>query len=256
MNGHNGDLGCKSTLKILVLCLLAVLLLMGTCVAFGVTQWNKHVAENKAAEDAIAPIVLSTPAKQCALSTAATYMAAWHPGRSTASFYKLESWSAQPVAFAGSLPDSPHPGVWLSDTSWFQSKTPFGKPAEDGWILDMAAGSITDLHTLPEPERSALLKQARSLTATETQRRDLGEVSPDQRYIVSRGIIYTYKASWENRTGKLVASFPADTQECLSGWKADSSGVYIIEYRRSPGLSRSPPSEPGPIRFLPVVPTK
>ena len=115
---------------------------------------------------------------------------------------------------------------------------------EDGWFFDFDNDIFTDVLDLPAAEREQLLEEtnAKFFYARTTSP---PHPSPDRRFIAAANTIL-WNTGWPNGAYEELVVFPGTATVCQNGWKADSSGVYIVEHTGFGGKGG------GPIRFLAV----
>lgn len=207
-----------------------------------------------------APLVVETNGLFCTMSPSRTYVSVT-PDDPWATNTLYDVRTGQPVVIDWIPSHLPlHSWVWLANDVRFYF-TPVASASvtvtlavtpTQIWLVDIPHQLITDVLSLPLPQQAQLLAAANhAFLQLDAQYGEQGGVSPNGKHIAIGGTIWDYFGPRGGRSFKLNGITYAGSQDCIYGWKLDSSGVYFVDSRRR-GLK----TYGGPIRFLPVVPMK
>jgi hypothetical protein len=216
---------------------------------------NWQNAARQAELDRRAPVVFDLKADYCELSEGGRYMRINAPGVEPGDFFDTATGAKITVPLPPEVAARMNDGLWLRDETWIITEWPRAVfdntpplPTQ-GWLVDVAQGTVTDLTTLDSATRSEFLALAYEQIRTHLVRRGPGLVSPNGLYFASGLAISQWQGDVE--LGPRLNEYTGEGLPlgCLFGWRPDSSGYYFIEMTQNGHWP-----EPGPIRLMLVEP--
>lgn len=193
-----------------------------------------------------APVVFDVAAQDCALSLSGRYLFVQLPDRTPGAFFDVETGAEVPITiptgFAMSTMDR-----WLEGDILLFADDP---AAPEGWLVDVAHGVVSDTRALDAQARATLQAQAAASARRVEDWRRHSLVAPDGRHVLSltgRGPRILDEAG---TVVNEISDAEGYLDLCQFGWRADSSGYYMIDKPRK--LMGVEPA--GPVRLLLTTP--
>lgn len=216
-------------------------------------KWQE--AAQQAELDRRAPVIFDLKADYCELSEGGRYMRINAAGAEAGDFFDTATGAKITVPLPPEVAARMNDGLWLRDETWIITEWPRAVfdntpplPTQ-GWLIDVARRTVTDLATLDPTSRSELLALAYKQIRTHLVRRGPGLVSPNGLYFAS-GLAISH---WQGdvKLGPRLNEYTGEGLPlgCSFGWRPDSGGYYFIEMAQD-----GPWPQPGPIRLMLVEP--
>ena len=185
------------------------------------------------------PLVLDVMAEACILAPDSSVIEILDPDRR---YFRLDTKEELFIDGppAGFDPNTLNLSYWLEAATTFHPRDIRSPKPDDGWLYDFHTQTATPLSELSSAEKQRILDQIHEYIRWHRS----ADISPNGAFEAHADyiVLHTPHLYIENRPRiAQYQSFLSNGRACYNPWKADSSGMYLID---SQGR--------GAIRFLPV----